>query len=96
MAALSRSVGESLRMGAAAGSASAESGNHRGRSWSRLHRTDDEVRQKVNRLRPMYLTRSAKKGVPGGSLTEISIGLLAELDIEPGSDHVVHDHPGGA
>jgi hypothetical protein len=44
----------------------------------------------------MYLTRSAKKGVPGGSLTEISIGLLAELDIEPGSDHVVHDHPGGS
>lgn len=52
-----------------------------------IFRTIREVTNQTNRCKPRYLTRSHRKGVPGGELTDESIVLLAELGIKPGSDH---------
>ena len=50
-----------------------------------VHRSGPDVTNQVKRCRPKYLTRSAT-GRAGGELTGESLRLLAELDIEPGSD----------
>jgi hypothetical protein len=50
------------------------------------HLTDQEVAGPVKRCRPRYLTRTTDKGRAGGGLTDVSVRLLAELGIEPGTD----------
>ena len=61
-----------------------------------VFRTLDEVKQKVTRLRPTYLTRAPASGLAGGELTDKSVALLGELGVEPGSDYLVNDQRQGA